>query len=119
MPPCRLRTISVLVPYRSGGGPAVVTYWMYPLAQEAGAHNPLRPNLGETGYRRPKSMHPSIAEQIGSMHDQELLDSSRHLPRLPVKHRRAKTVRRLLRTLSRGKRRARGQELESRSLTLP
>jgi hypothetical protein len=63
-------------------------------------------------------MHPSIAEQIASMHNRELLDRSRHLPRLPVRHGRPKTVRRLLRALSRGKRRARGQELESRSLTL-
>jgi hypothetical protein len=64
-------------------------------------------------------MHPSITEQIASMHNRDLLDRSRHLPRLPVSHRRAKTVRRLLRALSRRKRSARGQELESRSLTLP
>jgi hypothetical protein len=64
-------------------------------------------------------MHPSIAEQFASMHNRELLERSRHLPRLPVRHSRAKTVRRLLRALSRGKRGGRGQELEGRTLTLP
>ncbi len=64
-------------------------------------------------------MHQSSAEQIASMHYRELLDPSRHLLRLPVRHRRAKIVRRLLGALSRGKRGARGQERESRSLTLP
>ncbi len=63
-------------------------------------------------------MHPSIAEQMASMHNRELLDRSRHLPQGPVGHKRAKTVRRLLRALSRGKHGSRGYELESRSLTL-
>ncbi len=47
-------------------------------------------------------MHPSITEQIASMHDRELLDRSRHHSRLPVRHSRAKTVRDLLRAVWRG-----------------
>ena len=98
----------MLAPYRPSASRAAATYRLPPLTPEAGADHRCAAACVDR-----RIMHPSMAEQVASMHHRELLDGSRRHFRLAADRGHVNFGARLRMALSRGKRGTRGQAVRT------